>query len=134
MNAVIGDIWIATIPVLKKTENGDISVELQKRPVLVLDDGRGLIVEEDKRNIHILKLTTQYDRYKRKKIENWKEIGLRKKSYIRIEMPIKLEKEQLESKITTLPEKQLLEVYSEIYKLLNIDALKKLFEKSQETV
>lgn len=41
MNAVIGEIWIATIPVLRKSESGNISVELQKRPVLVLDDGRG---------------------------------------------------------------------------------------------
>lgn len=134
MDAVIGEIWIATIPVLRKTENDDISVELQKRPVLVLDDGRGLIVEEDKRNIHILKLTTQFDRYKRKKIDNWKEIGLRKRSYIRIEMPIKLEKEQLESKITDLPEQQLLEVYDEIYRLINVDALKKMSEKSKEAV
>jgi len=134
MNAVIGEIWVATIPVLKKTDKGDISVELQKRPVLILDDGRGLIVEEDKRNFHILKLTTQYDKYKRKRIDNWKEIGLRKLSYIRIELPIKLEREQLESKITELPEKQLLEVYSDIYKLLNIDALRKMSEKNKEIV
>lgn len=134
MNAVIGEIWIATIPIIRKTDTGDIAVELQKRPVLVIDDGRGLIVEEDNRNLHILKLTTQYDRYKRKKISNWKAIGLRKQSFIRIEMPIKLEKEQLESKITELPTEQLLEVYNEVYKLINFDALKKMSEKNKETV
>lgn len=129
MKAVIGEIWISTIPVLQKDDNGDVTVTLQKRPVLILDDGRGLIVEEDKRNYHILKLTTQKDPYKRKLINNWKEIGLLKKSFIRIEMPIKLEEEQLEKKITELPEEQLLEIYSEIYNIINIDALKKMSDK-----
>jgi len=129
MKAVIGEIWISTIPVLQKDENGDVTVILQKRPVLILDDGRGLIVEEDKRNYHILKLTTQKDTYKRKTISNWKEIGLLKKSYIRIEMPIKLEEEQLEKKITELPEEQLLEIYSEIYNIINVNALKKMSDK-----
>ncbi len=66
MKAVVGDIWVATIPVLHYDENGDVNVVLQKRPVLILDDGRGLIVEEDKRNYHVLKLTSQNDSYKRK--------------------------------------------------------------------
>ncbi len=129
MEAVIGEIWVATIPILHKNKNGDISVLLQKRPVLILDDGRGLIVEEDKRNYHILKLTTQNDLYKRKVISNWRDLGLLKKSYIRLEMPIKLEKEQLEKKLTELPREQLLEIYSEIYKLININSLKKMFIK-----
>lgn len=52
------------------------------------------------------------------------------KSYIRIEMPIKIEEQQFDREISTLPEKQLLEMYSEVYKILNIDALKKMAEKS----
>lgn len=56
------------------------------------------------------------------------------KSYIRIEMPIKIEEQQFDRKISTLPEKQLLEIYSEVYKILNIDALKKMAEKYKKKV
>lgn len=132
MKAVIGEIWIVTIPIIQYDENGDVGVLLQKRPVLILDDGRGLIVEEDKRNYHVLKLTTQKDSYKRKEIKNWRELGLKRKSYIRIEMPIKLEEQQFERKVATLPEKQLLEMYSEVYGILNIKALEKMAEKYKE--
>ena len=129
MKASIGDIWIVTIPVLKYNDAGDLMVELQKRPVLILDDGRGLLVEEDNRNFHVLKLTTQSDPYKRKLIKNWKELGLKHKSYIRIEMPIKIEEEQFDRKITELPTEQLLEMYNEVYNIINISALEKMAEK-----
>ena len=132
MNASIGDIWIITIPILKYNKDGTIEVELQKRPVLIIDDGRGLIVEEDKRNYHALKLTTQSDPYCRKLIKDWKKIGLRSKSYIRIELPIKIEKEQLDRKVATLPEKQLLEMYVEVYRIINVHALEKMVDKYKE--
>ena len=96
---------VVTIPILQYDDNGDVSVVLQKRPVLILDDDRGLIVEEDRRNYHVLKLTSQKDSYKRKEIKNWRELGLKMKSYIRIEMPIKIEEQQFDRKISTLPEK-----------------------------
>lgn len=88
----------------------------------------------DRRNYHVLKLTSQKDSYKRKKIKNWRELELKMKSYIRIEMPIKIEEQQFDRKISTLPEKQLLEMYSEVYKILNIDALKKMAEKYKKEV
>lgn len=132
MKAIVGEIWIVTIPILKHNDDGEVTVELQKRPVLILDDGRGLIVEEDKRNFHVLKLTTQNDPYKRKLIKNWRELGLKRKSYIRIEMPIKIEEQQFERKISTLPEDQLLEMYNEVYGILNIRALEKMAEKYRE--
>ena len=94
-----------------------------------MDDGRGLIVEQDKRNYHILKLTTQNDPYKRKPIKNWRQLGLKRKSYIRIEMPIKLEEEQLDRKIAELSSNDLVEMYSEIYSILNIQALEKMANK-----
>ena len=134
MKATIGDIWVVTIPVLKYNKTKDLMVELQKRPVLVLDDGRGLLVEEDNRNFHALKLTTQADPYKRKLIKNWKELGLRKKSYIRIELPIKIEAEQFDRKIAQLPQSQLLEMYNEVYNILNISALEKMVEKYNEEI
>mgnify|MGYP000281442309 FL=1 len=136
MKAKIGEIWLVTIPVLEIDENNDINVKLQRRPCLILDDGRGLIVEEDDRNFHVLKLTTQYDRYKRRPIKNWKQIGLAKKSYIRIEMPIKIEENQLNKKLAVLPDEQLLSTYNDIYEIINIEALKKLSDKykSEEQV
>ena len=91
-----------------------------------------MIVEEDKRNYHVLKLTSQNDSYKRKAIKNWRELGLRKKSYIRIEMPIKIEDPQLDRKISSLSGNQLLEMYSEIYSILNVAALEKLAKKYKE--
>lgn len=131
MKPQIGDIWIITIPVLTYNETNDVGVILQKRPCLIVDDGRGLIVEEDNKNYHILKLTTQDDPYKRKLIKNWKEIGLLKKSYVRIEMPIKIEMQQFDKKITTLPSEQLIEMYEEIYKIINIDGLYKLIQDTK---
>lgn len=132
MQASVGEIWIITIPILNYDNDGTINVNLQKRPALILDDGRGLLVEEDKRNYHILKLTTQNDPYKRKEIKNWKEIGLKKKSYIRIEMPIKIEELQLEKKIATLPGDQLLEMYCEVYNIINFKALEKMVKKYKQ--
>ena len=70
MKALIGEIWLITIPVLTYDKDNNININLQKRPCLIVDDGRGLIVEQDKRNYHVLKLTTQYDRYKRKLLKN----------------------------------------------------------------
>lgn len=61
MQVEIGKSWLLTIPILEFDDNGDINVKLQKRPCLILDDGRGLIVEEDNRNFHVLKLTPQYE-------------------------------------------------------------------------
>ena len=129
MKAKIGEIWLITIPILEYDKDDNVNIKLQKRPCLIIDDGRGLIVEDDKRNFHILKLTTQFDNYKRKLIKSWKEIGLKKKSFVRIEMPIKIEKQQLIKKLTQLTNEELLEMYSEIYKILNINALKTMTEK-----
>lgn len=133
MKAVIGEIWLVTIPILTYDEEGNVNINLQKRPCLIIDDGRGLIVEQDNRNFHILKLTTQYDKYKRKLIKNWKELGLKQKSYIRVEMPIKIEKQQLVRKITELSQEELLEMYNEIYKILNINALEKMSKKYEDS-
>lgn len=45
---------------------------------------------------------------------------------------IKIEKQQLVKKITTLSQNELLEMYNEIYKLLNINALEKMSKKYEE--
>lgn len=122
----IGEIWITAIPIIYYEENDDINVKIQKRPVLILDDGRGLIVEEDNRNYHVFKLTTQSDPYKRKLIKNWKSLGLKKKSYVRIEMPLKIEESQFIMKISEIPIEDLKEYYLELYNILNVKALQKI--------
>lgn len=127
---LIGEIWITAIPIIYYEDN-NINVKIQKRPVLILDDGRGLIVEEDKRNYHVFKLTSQSDSYKRKLIKNWKEIGLKKKSYVRIEMPIKIEESQFINKITEISTKDLKEYYIELFNILNINVLKKIAESEK---
>lgn len=124
-----GEIWLTLIPIISYDENSNLVVELEKRPCLIVDNGSGLVVDGDNRKYHILKLTTQNDPYKRKLIKNWKQIGLKKKSYVRIELPIKLEKEQLDRKITKLSSNILVEMYAEIYSILNIDALEQMIYK-----
>lgn len=47
-------------------------------------------------------------------------------------MPIKIEQDQFDRKITKLPEEQLLSVYSDIYEIININALEKLSKKFKE--
>ena len=83
MKAQIGEIWLITIPILEYDKENNVNIKLQKRACLIIDDGRGLIVEDDKRNFHILKLTTQYDNYKRKLLKNWRKLGLKKKSFVK---------------------------------------------------
>lgn len=130
----IGEIWVVALPIMYYDENEDLNVKIQRRPFLVLDDGRGLIVEEDRRNYHGFKLTSQYDKYKRKAIKNWRQKGLKKKSYVRIEMPIKIEEDQFINKITELDSEELIEMYKELLKIINIDALQKIVKKETETV
>lgn len=56
----------------------------EKRPCLIIDDGRGFLIEENS-NYSELKLTTRnsaLEKVNRKEIKNWKELGLKSKSYI----------------------------------------------------
>lgn len=57
MKAQIGEIWLVTIPILGYDEENNVNIKLQKRPCLIIDDGRGLIVEDDNRIFHILNIT-----------------------------------------------------------------------------
>lgn len=58
-------------------------------------------------------------------------IGLNKKSYIRIEIPERIEQRQLIGKITTLPKKQFLKYYKAIIDIFNTDFINK-FNQSTE--
>lgn len=127
--AKIGDIWITLIPKLVIDESNDsIQVILEKRPCLIIDDGRGFLIEENS-NYSGLKLTTRNNRLEnvnRKEIKNWKELGLRKKSYIRVELPLKIESQQLVNKITTLSDEDLRIYLKELANYFNTDVLEKL--------
>ena len=127
--AKIGDIWVTIIPKLIIDENNDsIQVILEKRPCLIIDDGRGFLIEENA-NYSGLKLTTRssiLENVVRKEIKNWKELGLKRKSYIRIELPLKIESQQLVNKITTLSNGDLQIYLKELANYFNTDVLEKL--------
>ena len=93
-----GDIWICKIPLLVVKEEG-VFFETMNRPVLVIDDGHGHLILNDQRNYYVLKITSQADSYQRIKIKNYCDLGLQKESFIRIEVPLKVEKEQFLYKI-----------------------------------
>ena len=129
--ASIGEIWIVLIPKLVYDEENDsMNFSIERRPCLIIDDGRGFLIEENS-NYSGLKLTTRNSELKhviRKEIKNWKEIGLKKKSYVRIELPLKIEPSQLESKITKIKDEDLKIYLKKLANYINIDMLIKILE------
>ena len=127
--AKIGDIWLVLIPrIIYDNKDDSIDVKLEKRPCLIIDDGRGFIIEENS-NYGALKLTTRDNNLKkvrRKEITNWKELGLKKKSFVRIELPLKIESEQLVFKITEMSYDDMLTYLKDLANYFNINMLGKL--------
>ena len=79
-------------------------------------------------------ITTKNNKISRvEEIENWKEIGLKSKSYIRIEIPQRIEKNQLIGKITTLPKEQFLRYYKLMLEIFNVDIIEEILRKDEET-
>ncbi len=95
---IFGEIWICEMPILLKNDK-TISFEKIARPVLVVDDRSEHFIKHDIKNYYVLKITSQKDTYQRVKINNHERLGLQKESYIRIELPIKVEKSQFLYKI-----------------------------------
>lgn len=130
--ATIGDIWIAIIPkIYLDEETGNMNVLLEKRPCLIVDDGRGFLIEENS-NYSGLKLTTRFSdlkKVKRVEVKNWKELGLKKKSYVRIELPLKIENQQLLNKIATLSPEEISIYLRDLANYFNTDVLEKLSEE-----
>lgn len=129
--AHIGEIWIAFIPRLSVSELDEtIQVILEKRPCLIVNDGRGFLIEENC-DYSAMKITTKNKKLKnvnRKEIKNWQEIGLRKKSYVRVELPIKIETQQLIKKIGKVNDDELLVYLKELANHFNRDMLDKLLK------
>ena len=112
---------------MKKKAN-NMSVSIEKRPCLIVGYGRGFLIEKNS-NYSGLKITTRYSNIKlvnRVKIENWKQLGLKKKSYVRIELPLKIEDQQLISKIGTLPSEEIALYLKELACFFNTDVLNKI--------
>lgn len=125
----IGDIWVTIIPKVETFNNKVSSVKLERRPCLIIDDGHGFIIE--KNNDYLgMKITTQ-DKKNKKEITNWYDVGLKQKSYVRIEIPIKIEKSQLVSKIGHLDKYDTYIYVNELMKFMNID-IKSNFKEAKD--
>ncbi len=121
--ASVGDIWLVLIPKVIKNKN-KTQIDLEKRPCLIIDDGHGFIIEEN-RDYLGLKITSQNGK-NRKKINNWYEIGLKNESFVRIETPIKVEQGQLIHKIGTMSKYDLYIYLNELSNYINTDIINKL--------
>ena len=93
-----GDIWICRMPVLVKSSNKYL-YETVFRPILIVDDRHEHLIRKDSRNYYGLKITSQSDSYQRIRLSNYLSLGLKKVSYLRIEMPLKIEYNQFVYKI-----------------------------------
>lgn len=124
----IGDIWITIIPKIETYNNRISNVKLERRPCLIIDDGHGFIIE--KNNDYLgMKITTK-DKKNKKEIRNWYDVGLKQKSFVRIEMPIKIEGNQLLKKIGKLSKYDTYIYIDELMSFMNND-IKSKFEVEQ---
>ena len=89
-----------------------------KRPVLVVDDTHEHFVKMDKKNYYVLKITSQDDSYQRIKIKNLEKTGLLKESFIRIELPLKVEKEQFLYRIGSYDIEEVQKIMNKVMKKL----------------
>lgn len=124
----IGDIWVTIIPKIETYNNRISNVILERRPCLIIDDGHGFIIEKNKDYLG-MKITTQ-DKKNKKEIRNWYDVGLKQKSFVRIEMPIKIEKNQLVKKIGKLSKYDTYIYINELMNFMNSD-IKSRFEDKQ---
>lgn len=127
--AKLGEIWLVAMPVLFVKGKNNFDTGFQIRPYLIVDEGKGMLVLENPDYL-ALKITTKRNNIKNvEEIKNWKEVGLKEKSYIRIEIPQRIEQNQLIGKIAELPREQFLNYYKEMIKIFNIDIINEIIEK-----
>ena len=130
----IGEIWLVAIPLLVKNSDNSFDTTFQMRPFLMIDEGKGVLVEENPDYLGV-KITTKRNKLnKAKEIKNWKELGLNEKSYVRIEIPERIEQTQLIARIGILPRDQFMEIYREILNVFNIEVIQQLIESEKEPV
>lgn len=130
-NAKLGEIWLVAMPVLFVKDENKYDTGFQIRPFLIVDEGKGMLVLENPDYL-ALKLTTKNNKIKDiKEIKNWKQLGLKQKSYIRIEIPQRIEQNQLIGKIAEVPKEQFLSYYKLMLELFNLDIINK-FQKEEK--
>ena len=93
-----GEIWICRVPVLV-SHQGEVLFDTIARPVLIVDDTHEHFIKHDLKNYYVLKITSQKDSYQRIKINDYKQCGLQKEPFVRLEIPLKVERCQLLYKI-----------------------------------
>lgn len=124
----LGEIWLVAMPLLIHNENGSFDTAFQIRPFLIVDEGKGVMVEENPDYL-ASKITTQENKItKLKCIDNWEELGLKQKSFVRIEIPERIERAQLISKISAMPNEQFIEFYKKIIELFNLDIMESIIK------
>ncbi len=121
--ANIGDIWLVLIPKVI-TKNNITHIDLEKRPCLIIDNGHGFIIEENKDYLG-LKITSK-EGERHREITNWYDLGLKKDSFVRIETPIKIEKGQLIHKIGKMNKYDLYLYLNELSNYINTDVINKI--------
>ena len=132
--AKLGEIWLVAIPVLFAKENKNFDTGFQIRPFLIVDEGKGMLVLENDDYL-ALKITTKQNRLKYvEEIKNWKELGLKKKSYIRIEIPQRIENMQLIGKVTEIPKEQFLKYYKAMIQIFNVDLIEKMMSTEKDLI
>ena len=127
--AKIGEIWLVAMPVLLVKGENNFDTWFQIRPFLIVDEGKGMLVLENSDYL-TLKITTKKNNINEvKEIKNWKEIGLKEKSYVRIEIPQRVEQNQLIRKIAELSKEDFLVYYKLMLRLFNLDIINEILEK-----
>lgn len=133
-SSIVGEIWLVAIPLLVRKENNSFDTTFQIRPFLMIDEGKGVLVEENPDYLG-LKITTKKNKLnKAKEIKNWKELGLKEKSFVRIEIPERIEKSQLIAFVGKMPQDQFMEFYRAILNVFNIEVIQQLIESQKELV
>ncbi len=127
--AKMGEIWLVAMPILLVKGKNNYDTAFQIRPFLIVDEGKGMLVIENSDYL-ALKVTTKRNNVSNiQEIENWQELGLKQKSYIRIEIPQRIEENQLIGKITKVPKEQFYKYYKSMLELFNISLANKMLEK-----
>ena len=127
-HAKLGEIWLVAMPILFVKGNDNYDTGFQIRPFLIVDEGKGMLIIENSDYL-TLKITTKDNKVKDVVlIDNWKELGLKSKSYIRIEIPQRIEKNQLIGKVAEMPIDQFLKYYKAMIGIFNVDVMDKILK------
>lgn len=90
----------------------------------------GFIIEKSKDYLG-MKITRQ-EGTRKKEIKDWDKVGLKEKSYLRIEAPIKIEKEQLINKIGQVNKYDLYLYINELSDYFNRDILERFKQEVKD--